>query len=68
MTYHDPLILSERNQNKNFGRKTKSLEGNQKFWRKTKKIRKEILTPLGHGTDIYSGHPHENILKFEKHI
>ena len=55
--------ILERNQkfwkeNKNFRRKPKSLEGNQKFWEEnkikfwteTKKIEKEILTPLGHRT------------------
>ena len=59
----------EGNQNINFGKKTKILEGNQKFQKETKNLRrkpkilegkqnkileetkkigKEILTPLGH--------------------
>ena len=48
--------ILEGNQNINFGRKTKISEGNQqfwkenkiKFWKETKKIGIEILTPLGH--------------------
>ena len=45
---------------KNFGRKRRSLKGNQKFWKEdkirfwqeTKQIGKEILTPLGHRTNL----------------
>ena len=48
--------IFEGNQNINFGRKPKTLEGNQKFrkenkikfWKETKKIGIEILTSLGH--------------------